>query len=202
MNSSSAYQVRLDNGTGSVGALVRTISWKPRRCSKSIFPRLVEVGEKRRQREGAPGRHHRRQSTSSPTSCGSGNFALASGSDASGERSSSRREIAAAAFFIDAYETSSAADEGPSEISHTGAGVQIGIRLPKFGDPERPSVGLAIALTSNGGISDAKIAVGCAGRAPKRVAEAEAMLKGKSIERRPVNWRARVKWRACRASDQ
>jgi CO/xanthine dehydrogenase FAD-binding subunit len=47
---------------------------------------------------------------------------------------------------------------------------------------ERPSVGVAIALDLNGGVRNAKIAVGCAGPAPKRVAEAEALLNGKSKE--------------------
>jgi len=46
---------------------------------------------------------------------------------------------------------------------------------------ERPSVGVAVALTLTGTtVNDVKIAVGCAGPAPKRVAEAEALLTGKS----------------------
>ena len=55
----------------------------------------------------------------------------------------------------------------------------------KFGYLERPSVGLAVAVRLNSGktaIDDIKIAVGCAGPAPKRVAEAEALLKGKTVE--------------------
>jgi CO/xanthine dehydrogenase FAD-binding subunit len=53
----------------------------------------------------------------------------------------------------------------------------------KFGYLERPSVGLAIALSLAGQtVGDVKIAVGCAGPAPKRVAEAEALLNGKSKE--------------------
>jgi len=98
------------------------------------------------------------------------------------QSSSSRREIAAADFFIYAYETCLAADEVLSEIRIPAPAAKSGIAYLKFGYLERPSVGVAIALTLNGGISDAKIAVGCAGPAPKRVAEAEAMLKGKSIE--------------------
>ncbi|HKY10102.1 MAG TPA: hypothetical protein VJQ55_17770, partial [Candidatus Binatia bacterium] len=50
----------------------------------------------------------------------------------------------------------------------------------KFGYLERPSVGVAIAFHLNGGLSDVKIAVGCAGPAPRRVPEAEALLNGKS----------------------
>ena len=50
----------------------------------------------------------------------------------------------------------------------------------KFGYLERPSVGVAVAFNLNGGVSGVKIAVGCAGPAPRRVAEAEALLEGKS----------------------
>jgi CO/xanthine dehydrogenase FAD-binding subunit len=51
----------------------------------------------------------------------------------------------------------------------------------KFGYLERPSVGVAIALQLNGaGVTDVKIAVGCAGPAPRRVEEAEALLENKS----------------------
>jgi xanthine dehydrogenase FAD-binding subunit len=44
---------------------------------------------------------------------------------------------------------------------------------------------VAVALNLNSGkteIDDIKIAVGCAGPAPKRVPEAEALIKGKSID--------------------
>jgi CO/xanthine dehydrogenase FAD-binding subunit len=44
-------------------------------------------------------------------------------------------------------------------------------------------VGLAIALDLNGGgLRNVKIAVGCAGPAPRRVAEADALFNGKSKE--------------------
>jgi CO/xanthine dehydrogenase FAD-binding subunit len=54
----------------------------------------------------------------------------------------------------------------------------------KFGYLERPSVGVAVALSLNAGdsIGDIRIAVGCAGPAPKRVLEAEELLRGKGIE--------------------
>ena len=55
----------------------------------------------------------------------------------------------------------------------------------KFGYLERPSVGLAVMVNLNTGrteIDDIRIAVGCAGPAPKRVAEAEALLKGISVD--------------------
>jgi carbon-monoxide dehydrogenase medium subunit len=52
----------------------------------------------------------------------------------------------------------------------------------KFGYLERPSVGVAVAFHMNGALSEVKIAVGCAGPAPRRVPEAEALLEGKSRE--------------------
>jgi CO/xanthine dehydrogenase FAD-binding subunit len=74
------------------------------------------------------------------------------------------------------------ADEVLNEIRIPVPAAKSGIAYLKFGYLERPSVGVAVALTLNGGVSDAKIAVGCAGPAPRRVAEAEGLLKGKSIE--------------------
>ena len=55
----------------------------------------------------------------------------------------------------------------------------------KFGIHERPTLGMAVALTVNGGdgrgaarIQDARIVVGCVGPRPMRLAEAEARLRG------------------------
>jgi carbon-monoxide dehydrogenase medium subunit len=118
------------------------------------------------------------------------------------EKSSAKREIAAEDFFVDAYETSLAPDELLT---------QIGIPMPrassrsaylKFGYLERPSVGVALALTINdGAVSDARIAVGCAGPAPRRVAEAEALLNGKSTEEatRNLNSAGAIAGRAAQA---
>jgi carbon-monoxide dehydrogenase medium subunit len=112
-----------------------------------------------------------------------GTLLMALGAKMVAEKSSAKREIAAEDFFVDAYETSLAPDELLT---------QIGIPMPrassrsaylKFGYLERPSVGVALALTVNdGAVNDARIAVGCAGPAPRRVAEAEALLNGKSTE--------------------
>jgi len=101
------------------------------------------------------------------------------------EKSSSKREIAAADFFVDAYETCLEADEVLTEIQVPAPAANSAIAYLKFGYLERPSVGVAVALALNDGkktIGDIKIAVGCAGPAPKRVAEAEAMLKGKGAD--------------------
>lgn len=94
---------------------------------------------------------------------------------------SAKREIAAEDFFVDAYETSLAADEVLAEIVVPAPGANARSAYLKFGYLERPSVGVAVACNLNGAnVSDVRIAVGCAGPAPKRVAEAEALLSGKT----------------------
>ena len=106
------------------------------------------------------------------------------------EKSSSKREISAEDFFVDAYETSLESDEVLTEIQLPLPAAKSGIAYLKFGYLERPSVGVAVALTINGGgksVSDIKVAVGCAGPAPKRVAEAEELLKGKSVDEASQN---------------
>jgi carbon-monoxide dehydrogenase medium subunit len=96
-------------------------------------------------------------------------------------KGAAQREIAAQDFFVDAFETALAADELLTEIHVPVPGTDRKCAYLKFGYLERPSVGVAIALNLNGsGVRDVNIAVGCAGPAPKRVPEAEALLDGKS----------------------
>ena len=180
-------EVRLDNGTVSVGALCTHHQLETAPLLKERLPALVEL------EKNVANVRVRQAGTIGGNLCFAephadpGTLLLALGATLVAQRSSSRREIAAADFFIDAYETSLAANEVLSEIRIPAPAARSGIAYLKFGYLERPSVGVAIALTLNGGISDAKVAVGCAGPAPKRVAEAEAMLKGKSIEEATCN---------------
>jgi len=175
-------EVKLDNGTVSVGALCTHHQLETTPLLKERLPALVEL------EKNVANVRVRQAGTIGGNLCFAephadpGTLLLALGATLVAQRSSSQREIAAADFFIDAYETCLAADEVLSEIRIPAPATKSGIAYLKFGYLERPSVGVAIALTLNGGIGDAKIAVGCAGPAPKRVAEAEAMLKGKSIE--------------------
>jgi aerobic carbon-monoxide dehydrogenase medium subunit len=101
------------------------------------------------------------------------------------QKSSSRREIIAEEFFVDAYETALEPEEMLTEIQVPVPAEKSGVTYLKFGYLERPSVGVAIALTldqEQKSIGDVKIAVGCAGPAPKRVPEAEVMLKTKGTD--------------------
>src|SRR6266516_466360 len=110
---------------------------------------------------------------------------MALGAKMVAEKSSSKREITAEAFFVDAYETCLEADEMLTEIRVPVPKAKSGVAYLKFGYLERPSVGVAVALTlSDDGksVGDIKIAVGCAGPAPKSVPESEVILTGKSTD--------------------
>ena len=101
-----------------------------------------------------------------------------------------KREIPAETFFVDAYETALDPEEVLTELIVPIAAKPSGSCYMKFGYLERPSVGVAVAMTLNNektSINDLRIAVGCAGPAPKRVPEAEALLGGKSIEEAGAN---------------
>ncbi len=110
-----------------------------------------------------------------------GTLLIALGASMVALKADRKREIAAEDFFVDAYETSLAVDEVLGAIHIPAPGVHDKSAYLKFGYLERPSVGVAIALNFNGGgVRDVKIAVGCAGPAPKRVEEAEALLSNRS----------------------
>jgi aerobic carbon-monoxide dehydrogenase medium subunit len=101
-----------------------------------------------------------------------------------------KREIPAESFFVDAYETALDTEEVLTEIIVPIAGKPSGSCYMKFGYLERPSVGVAVAMTLNNeksSINDLRIAVGCAGPAPKRVSEAEELLRGKTLDEAGAN---------------
>lgn len=99
------------------------------------------------------------------------------------EKSSGTRTIAAEQFFVDAYETALEEDEVLTQIQIPDPGETFRSGYLKFGYLERPSVGVAVAFQLNGGgVRRVRVAVGCAGPAPRRVPEAESLLEGKSRE--------------------
>jgi len=119
-----------------------------------------------------------------------GTLLMALGAHLIAEKGDEKREIPAESFFVDAYETALEPDEVLTRIVVPIPVQPSGICYMKFGYLERPSVGVAVAVKLNSGktaIADIRIAVGCAGPAPKRVAEAEAFLKGKSVEEAAQN---------------
>lgn len=113
-----------------------------------------------------------------------GTLLIALGAKFVAEKSGARREIPAESFFVDAYETCLEPDEMLTRIHIPVPEEGSRIHYMKFGYLERPSVGLAVAFSLNGGersVRHVKIAVGCAGPAPLRVPEAEDLLNGKSV---------------------
>jgi carbon-monoxide dehydrogenase medium subunit len=114
-----------------------------------------------------------------------GTLLLVLGAKLIAQKGSSEREIPAEQFFIDAYETCLEPDELLTWIRVPLPTALCGVAYLKFGYLERPSVGVALHLAFGAGgksIADARIAVGCAGPKPRRVEEAETILRGKGLE--------------------
>ena len=98
------------------------------------------------------------------------------------ESATGRRELALGDFVRGPYETARRPDE-----------VLVGVRVGawpagtvgvyvKFGLHERPTLGLALALTVDGGrVSAARLAVGCVSPRPHRVEAAERALVGHAV---------------------
>lgn len=113
-----------------------------------------------------------------------GTLLMALGAKLVAEKASSKREIPVDQFFVDAYETCLEADELLTEIHIPALTERAGAAYLKFGYLERPSVGVGLLIARDEGerIVDARVAVGCAGPKPKRVEEAEGLLKGRSAK--------------------
>lgn len=92
------------------------------------------------------------------------------------------RELALGDFVVGPYETARRDEEiltsvrlAPWPAGTSGAYVKYGLH-------ERPTLGVAVALTVAGGaVQDARIAVGCVGPRPRRLAGAETRLGGWSL---------------------
>ena len=178
-------QIKRDNGTIRIGALCthRRLETSPE--LQRVLPALVKlernVANVRVRQAGTLGGNL----CFAEPHADPGTLLIALGSKFFAENETSKREIVAEDFFVDAYETRLAADELLTEIQVPAPAAHCGVEYLKFGYLERPSVGVAVALTARDGkksVGDIRIAVGCAGPAPKRMAEAEALLKGKSID--------------------
>jgi carbon-monoxide dehydrogenase medium subunit len=178
-------QIKRDNGTIRIGALCthRQLETSPE--LQRVLPALVKlernVANVRVRQAGTLGGNL----CFAEPHADPGTLLIALGAKMIAEKGAAKREIAAEEFFVDAYETRLAADELLTEIQVPVPAAHCGVEYIKFGYLERPSVGVAVALTARDGkksVGDIRIAVGCAGPAPKRMAEAEALLKGKSID--------------------
>jgi aerobic carbon-monoxide dehydrogenase medium subunit len=114
-----------------------------------------------------------------------GTLLIALGATLVAAKGASTREVPAEKFFLDAFETALAPDELLTEIRVPAPPARSSAGYLKFGYLERPSVGVGIflSLAADGrSVAEARIAVGCAGPRPKRVEEAEGVIKGKSLD--------------------
>ncbi|HEV8584049.1 MAG TPA: xanthine dehydrogenase family protein subunit M [Methylomirabilota bacterium] len=92
------------------------------------------------------------------------------------------RTLALAEFVRGAYETAREEDEILTAVRLTPWPANTAGAYAKFGVHERPTLGVAVALTvSNGGVAGARLAVGCVGPRPRRVPAAEERLRGRSL---------------------
>ncbi len=95
------------------------------------------------------------------------------------------RQIPMTDFFVDAYEAALEEDELLTEIVVPLPDARAAVRYRKFGYLERPSAGVALHVMADEAresVTDARVAVGCVGPKPMRVEEAEARLRGRSLD--------------------
>lgn len=106
--------------------------------------------------------------------------------DAEVELTSTRgtRTVPIGGFFRGAYETVRQPEEVLTKVRLRPWGERTRGAYMKFGIHERPTLGVALALTVDAayeGIEEVRIAVGCIGPAPMRAPEAEAILRGQPL---------------------
>ena len=95
------------------------------------------------------------------------------------EKKGSARTIPLEGLFVGPFETCLEGDELLTEIVVPPLPSRSAAAYLKFGFLERPSVGVAVAVTlDDGHVADVRIAVGCVGPVPRRMREAEVELKG------------------------
>ena len=176
-------EVKRENGTINIGALCTHRQLESSSLLQATLPALVamehNVANVRVRQVGTLGGNL----CFAEPHADPGTLLLALGAKMIAAKASSERAIESEEFFVDAYETCLEPDELLTEIKVPVPPQNTGIAYLKFGYLERPSVGVAISLVVNDkSISDIKIAVGCAGPAPKRAKEAEELLRHKSTE--------------------
>jgi aerobic carbon-monoxide dehydrogenase medium subunit len=182
-------EIKAENGTVRIGALSTHHELESSPLLKQRLPSLVTL------EENVANVRVRQVGTLGGNLCFAephadpGTLLIVLGAKLIAERGESKREIPAESFFVDAYETSLEPDEVLTEIQVPVPPKRSGVTYMKFGYLERPSVGAAVALNldSAEGIGDIKVAVGCAGPVPKRVPEAEELLRGHSVEEASQN---------------
>lgn len=99
------------------------------------------------------------------------------------ERQGQHRELPLERFLVGPYEVALEADELLTAVRVPPLPAHTAAAYLKFGFLERPSVGVAVAVTATAeGIQEVRIAVGCVGPVPRRMREAEALLRNKTLD--------------------
>ncbi len=99
------------------------------------------------------------------------------------ERLGGSRQLPVEDLFIDSFEVGIEEDELLTSIHIPALAPHTAVAYRKFGFLERPSVGVAVAVTATPElVHTVKLAVGCVGPVPRRMREVEALLSGKGID--------------------
>jgi carbon-monoxide dehydrogenase medium subunit len=99
------------------------------------------------------------------------------------ERPGSIRQIPVEDLFVDSFEVNIEADELLTSIQIPALSPNTAVAYRKFGFLERPSVGVAVAVTASPEqVQAVKLAVGCVGPVPRRMREVEDLLSRKHID--------------------
>jgi carbon-monoxide dehydrogenase medium subunit len=97
-------------------------------------------------------------------------------------RQGGRRTLSIEEFFVGPFAVALAEDELLTAIHVRPLAAQTAAVYMKFGHLERPSVGVAVAVTAvPEQVQEVRIAVGCVGPTPRRMREAEALLSDKDV---------------------
>jgi aerobic carbon-monoxide dehydrogenase medium subunit len=97
-------------------------------------------------------------------------------------RQGSKRTVSLEQFFVGPFEVALAADEMLTTIHVPPLPAHTATAYLKFGHLERPSVGVAVAVTAlPDQVQEVRLAVGCVGPTPRRLREVEALLSGKTL---------------------
>jgi carbon-monoxide dehydrogenase medium subunit len=95
------------------------------------------------------------------------------------------REQPLGEFVLGAYETTREPDEILTAMTLVPPSPRTAAAYVKFGLYERPTLGIAVALTvdaAGAGVADARVAVGCVGPRPVRIHAVEERCRGVSLD--------------------
>ncbi len=177
--------IDLDNGNVRIGALSTHRQLERSETLQEKLPVLVEmernVANLRVREVGTLGGNL----TFAEPHADPGTLLLALDAAVVAQKAGGSREIPMTEFFVDAYDAAVEEDEVLTEIVVPLPAANAAVRYRKFGYLERPSAGVALHVMADArreSVQDVRVAVGCVGPKSMRVEEAEAVLRGKSLE--------------------